>query len=129
MKRFAILALVFLGCGGSDKTASMMMGAQTPALPSQKANPAAPGKCETLIATTCGRAADCVVAEDPSINRTEAFNECRSGARSALDCGAAVDVSTSFDRCIRELAETTCTALFADPPAMPKSCDGVIIIQ
>lgn len=108
MKRFLILAVMLTSCDDDSD--------------------AAPGKCETFVASLCGRAADCWSAIDPSLPRTELLADCQSSAKTAIDCGAAVGVSDSFDRCLRDLTTATCASVTADPPQLPQSCKGAILL-
>lgn len=129
MKRF-VLFLFLVGCGG-DKPAAMMMAATSSSSNNQAAQAAAaaraaaPGKCEAFVGAMCGRLADCAYAADPSFARSDYYTECQSAARTAVDCGAAIGVSSSYDRCIRDLSAATCTSLDADIPA---ACQGCIIV-
>jgi hypothetical protein len=52
--------------------------------------------------------------------------DCKSGAMSALDCGKAVAVGDSYDRCLSEVASATCAAWTANPLLMSASCRQVI---
>lgn len=116
MKRFVFLAaLVLAGCGGGSDDDDGQV--------------AAPGKCETWLATWCGRWADCWVASDPSINRTATYDECRSRARSEVDCGSAVGVSATYDRCLSDIAAMTCLSVIDPNVPQPASCKGIILVK
>jgi hypothetical protein len=112
MKQLVLLALVLSGCGGSDDQ-----------------DPAAPAKCEAYISAACNRMADCYVAADPTLVRADVFANCRTGARSELDCGRAIGVSSSYNNCIRELGELSCPAVLGNTPLLPKACEEAILIS
>jgi hypothetical protein len=48
---------------------------------------------------------------------------------SSLDCGRAVSVAASYDRCISEVNSATCAAWTSNPPLIPASCKMVIKLQ
>ena len=133
MKRYLFLALVIAGCGGDGDKTPAMMAAQTPApanmYPSQAQQAAAAAKCETLIAVSCGRSADCAIGAGWQGPRSEWVAECTSGAKTNVDCGAVVAVSDSYDRCIRDTSEQSCTLVLDPSGPSPASCNGVLLVR
>lgn len=81
----------------------------------------APAKCAALRAVFCAR----VVACDPS-GVTQA--QCEQAFGSSLDCGAAVGVGASYDRCIADLPTWNC-ATFDHGRNPPASCSGAIKVS
>lgn len=81
-------------------------------------------KCQALGDSACARRVDCVAPGSP--DRAKLIADCKTGVMSTLDCGKAVAVGESYDRCISELASATCVAFTANPPLLPASCRQVI---
>jgi len=104
-KFFGIVGLVLVGlcgCGGGD-----------PAGP----DPAAVSKCHDLVAVVCARIVTC----DSSTSN----DACVSAVASSLDCGGAIGVSSSYDRCTSEIGGFDCAVLDGGN-TLPASCDKVI---
>lgn len=69
--------------------------------------------CEDLIEVYCEKEDECSVFSSKE--------GCESQIRTDLDCGAAVDVDESYDRCIQDIDRATCSTF-----GLPASCEGVI---
>jgi len=95
------------------------------------------GKCNQLVDLYCPAVIDCAVGAGtvPADDRDATVSECVSGAKKALDCSKAVDVSSSYDACIDALENPDCDAIndaLASEGAvspLPTSCNGVILVQ
>jgi hypothetical protein len=96
-------------------------------------NPAV-GKCRHLIDLYCPAILDCAVGAGtvPEEDRDAAVADCETGAKQALDCSAAIGVSSSYDSCIEALENPDCDAineaLASDGTIspLPTVCGGVI---
>jgi hypothetical protein len=104
MKRILVLVALLVGCGGGDEDPIT--------------------KCHALGDSACARVVDC--RAPGASNRAALLADCRTGVMSSLDCGRAVAVDASYDRCMSEVASATCAAWTANPPLLPASCHGVI---
>lgn len=80
-------------------------------------NPTAQQQCQAWVAAFCGR----VVACDPSTTA----QTCVSATAASLDCGRAVSVSASYDRCISEIGGFDCAVLDGGNN-LPASCKDAI---
>jgi len=118
----AIVVVVLAGSGCESSSPTPLPPAPDPQ-PHPVPTAAAKAKCENFIAVACARNADC--SNDPP-DRAQRLELCKQQARTGIDCGKAVTVSESYDRCIRELGETSCEVLIAS--GYPKSCDKVILV-
>lgn len=93
----AMLAVMWAACGdGSDGSSSDAVA-----------------KCQAYESAVC----DHLVTMCSQGTRAE----CETSFRQSVDCGTAVQVSDSFDRCLMDLKAQACTA---DGP--PASCKAVI---
>lgn len=80
-------------------------------------------KCDDLIDLVCDRVVECVPDE---VTRSQ----CISELRSALPCGMADRVSSTYDRCMDLLEDLTCSALFPnDELVVPADCENVILAE
>lgn len=75
--------------------------------------------CEDFLDTYCIKKDDCSFFTDRE--------ECISSLKTEIDCGAAVDVSDSYDRCIEDLESSTCNTFTFDE--LPASCKEVILTR
>ena len=73
-------------------------------------------KCERLITQVCEKEASCSFFETQE--------SCESDMRTNLDCGAAVGVSESYDRCLDDVDRSSCSTF-----GLPASCERVILTQ
>lgn len=79
---------------------------------------AAREKCERLKTSLCNRLISC------GSSMTQAG--CTMTVGAALECAAAVDVSSSYDRCLADISSVECIAL-QDGMSLPTSCKAVIL--
>jgi hypothetical protein len=84
-------------------------------------------KCDDLVDTLCDRGVQCLGG---------AHTDCVQTFQQALSCGAAKDVSSSYDRCIAQLEADSCALLFPTDPQtgdpsldLPADCMGVILVR
>jgi hypothetical protein len=96
------LVSLVVGCGGD------------------KADPAAPEKCRTLIGVWCERIATCTGIT---------VDDCRALFAQEIDCGDVGRVSESYDRCLSDLRRLSCQVLEATDGEGPKSCDEVLLVE
>jgi hypothetical protein len=106
--RFAAISFsLFLGaCGGGESAVE---------------------KCDDLVDTLCEKGVECVGGSKA---------ECVQAAASQLACGRAVKVTASYDRCLDEIDEFSCSTLFPTDPetgqptlSLPADCMGVILLD
>lgn len=107
---YAIVVACLAACGGDGEPK-----------PSQDAI----NKCEALKDALCTRYAAC--SSTSTTVREQVKNDCLSGAATAIDCSQSVDVSSSYDTCLRETSNQSCAIVLADDIGPPKSCEDVII--
>jgi hypothetical protein len=81
----------------------------------------APAKCRDFLDVMCNKLREC-------FNDGTTQAECLQAAGTAIDYGAAVAVSSSYDRCMSEFRQISCSVLLADPqsPSIPASCVDAI---
>jgi hypothetical protein len=84
-------------------------------------------KCDDLTERLCDRAVACM----PSAGN---HSTCVQEVQGVLPCGAATDVSASYDRCMSQLETTSCSILFPTNPQTgeaelgpPADCKAVIL--
>lgn len=80
----------------------------------------APAKCETFLQVYCGRVLAC--------GSELSSQQCQDAFRSVVDCGRAVDVLPSYDRCLQELPSFDC-AIFDGGAVPPASCSKVFTVR
>jgi hypothetical protein len=101
------LTLLLFGCGGEES---------------------ARAECEALKETYCASAMSCVPPE-PAATYQQLSDYCGRRLDSAINCAEAGSVSSSYDRCLTEIAALACDepSLLSDPNiGLPRSCVGVI---
>lgn len=86
-------------------------------------------KCDELVNVICDRAVVCL----PGVGN---HATCVSELQQALPCGAAKQVSASYDRCISQLQGDGCSVLFPPNPQtgnpelrLPADCKAVILMR
>src|SRR5512139_1499228 len=62
-------------------------------------------KCDTLIDELCDRAVEC-------FPNAGTHTQCVQEVQQGLPCGAAKDVTASYDRCIDQIETFSCAVLF-----------------
>jgi len=77
-------------------------------------------KCDDWSSVYCDR----VLACGSPLTR----KQCLDALATSLDCGRAVSVSASFDRCLSELQTFDC-AVFDDGNTLPASCTKAILAK
>jgi hypothetical protein len=83
-------------------------------------------KCEALKTEICTKYTACAAppGQPPSIT----FDECRQQVSTGLNCGLAVGVSASYDRCISETQASSCSVwLYGGSIHQPASCEHVLL--
>lgn len=73
-------------------------------------------KCEAFIDAYCEKEASCSLFTS--------MESCESQVRTDLDCGAAVGVSESYDRCLEDIERSSCSTF-----GIPASCEGAILVR
>lgn len=73
-------------------------------------------RCENLMTTLCEKSA--------STCTQSSYEDCATIFRQNLNCGAAIDTSNQYDRCISDINASSCPAF----DALPASCANVIIL-
>jgi len=79
---------------------------------------AAAAKCQALQAVYCDR----VLACGAPLTR----QQCADAFASGIDCGQAVGIGPSYDRCLSELRGFDCVVLDGGR-TLPASCNGVVL--
>lgn len=100
-----VLSLALVACGSVDDPGT---------------SPDAPAQCQALRAVYCQRVLTC------SAGLTMA--QCQDAFSASIDCGRAVGVSASYDRCLAELPTYDC-AVFAGGATLPASCSGAVLTR
>lgn len=73
-------------------------------------------RCENLMTTLCEKsAATCAQSS---------YQDCETIFRQQMNCGAAIDTSNQYDRCIADIKNSSCPAF----DMLPSSCANVIIL-
>ena len=103
-KAFLFLSVLLGGCGGEA--------------PSD-----APAQCQDFIDSTCARVAQC--------SQTLTARQCAADFARSMDCSRAVGVSSTYDRCLVEVASARCESLTGAGGALvlPASCSGSVILD
>jgi hypothetical protein len=87
-------------------------------------------KCEDFVSTVCDRAVDCIAGA------AGMHDDCVQSVHQAFSCSETKSVGQSYDDCIDQLNEQSCSTLF--PPDsqtgdamlnLPNSCLGVLMTQ
>ena len=83
-------------------------------------------KCDRFVDTLCDRIVSCIG------NITH--GECVQVSQQEVGCGAALEVSESYDRCIDQFSTFSCSILFPVDPItgqpeteLPADCVGVLL--
>lgn len=103
----AIMGIGVMACGGGDS---------------------AEDKCDDLIVEACNRGVECLDASPGE------EDECVAEVRSVVPCGAAKEVTASYDDCMDLLSTASCSTLFPVDPdtgepvlVLPQICAGVVV--
>lgn len=96
----------------------------------------AAGKCNQLVELYCPAVMDCLVEGGTlaAKDRDTSVSQCVTGAKQALDCSRAAEVSSSYDACIETLKSPDCTAINdavasgGQTSPLPSVCMGVILL-
>lgn len=84
--------------------------------------------CQNLQATICHQMVNCLGGTSAD------YNDCLAGAESALACGKAQSVGSSYDECLTEVSQS-CSWVLAENQIgftgqyLPADCKGVIILS
>lgn len=82
------------------------------------AGPDGVAKCEAFLRLFCDRVVECET-DPPS------HEDCVAKQRTAVDCGAVVCATSSYDRCVEEVQEQTC-GVWNSTSTLPASCRGAL---
>lgn len=74
--------------------------------------------CENFVNAWCTKVDSCTENDD--------FDSCLSLIRQDINCGAAVETSDQYDRCISDIDTVTCDTLDG---TLPASCSGAIVVE
>ena len=114
--RIARLLVMVEDLGGSLLAVFLLLACSSSAT---GPDPASEAKCRSLETAICDR----VLACDATATRPA----CMSAISSSLDCGRAVGVSATYDRCLTELAAFDC-AVFDGGATLPASCKDAVAL-
>jgi len=89
-------------------------------------------KCNALIDQWCNKMLDCYVQNGQlaASERPTQLTQCKQAAGEALNCSAAVGVSSTYGACQNDLGAFQCSSVSAStPPTLPQNCKGVILLS
>ncbi len=75
-----------------------------------------PAKCEAFVDLACSKFLECGAIPTA---------DCRAAIETELDCGAVVKVAESYDRCMSDFRDMTCSVFVATDGDVPKACNDV----
>ena len=108
MAKSWVVVFIVAACGGSDSS------------PVEK--------CDALVDTLCDRAVQCIPAAG-------SHGTCVQELQQELPCGSVKAVSASYDRCMDQLAATSCPVLFPTDAQgqptieLPADCMSVVLTR